>query len=141
LASRYVTADLAPGADLQLNIEKIDLPASEFDVIVCSHVLEHVRDGAAMAELFRVLKPGGLALIMVPIAEGWLETYEDMSVESPSDREVHFGQSDHVRYYGADFPKRLERAGFDVTTFTASGAATVRHSLFRGEKLFIARRL
>jgi SAM-dependent methyltransferase len=140
LASQYVTADLAPGSDLRLNIEKMDLPDGAFEAVVCSHVLEHVDDGAALSEIFRVIRPGGLALLMVPLIEGWDTSYEDSAITSAEGRELHFGQWDHVRYYGADFADRVRNAGFKVDRYTAGGAAAVRHSLWRGEKLFIALR-
>jgi ubiquinone/menaquinone biosynthesis C-methylase UbiE len=34
-------------------------------------VLEHVDDAKALGEIYRVLKPGGVALIMLPVIEGW----------------------------------------------------------------------
>ena len=42
-------------------------------------------------------------------------TYEDESVTSPEARRREFGQEDHVRWYGLDFPQRLEAAGFNVS--------------------------
>ena len=65
---RYVTADLDPAkGDLVLDVRALDLPDAAFGAIICSHVLEHVdRDADALAELRRVLDPGGWALLMVP---------------------------------------------------------------------------
>ena len=86
-----------------------------FDTIICSHVLEHVpADAKAMSELFRVLRPGGVAIIQVPYADDCAETDEDPSVTDPLERERRFGQFDHVRIYGRDFADRLRRAGFVV---------------------------
>ncbi|HMF52543.1 MAG TPA: methyltransferase domain-containing protein [Candidatus Saccharimonadales bacterium] len=138
LAKAYVTADIAPGRDLQLNIEKIELPDESYDLILCSHVLEHVDDRAAVAELHRILVIGGIALLMIPIIEGWATTYQNRTITEPSDREIHFGQEDHVRYFGSDFRDRIRHAGFSLDEFTAEGAIVVKHGLFRGEKLFIA---
>jgi predicted SAM-dependent methyltransferase len=89
---------------------------NEFDAIICSHVLEHVDDdGKAMAELFRILKPGGWAVIMVPILLTLNETFEDRSIISEEDRWKYFMQGDHVRTYSRnDFVKRLSFAGFKV---------------------------
>jgi SAM-dependent methyltransferase len=140
LASRYVTADIRPGYDLALNIEGIDLPDMSFDAVICFHVLEHVDDRKALAELFRVLRPGGLLLLMFPVAAGWAKTYEDAAITDAVDREIHFGQSDHVRIFGADAGDRIRSAGFSLTEFTADGADTVRLSIGLGEKLFVARR-
>jgi SAM-dependent methyltransferase len=86
-------------------------------------VLEHVaEDRNAMRELHRVLRPGGWALVLVPIDFSREETFEDPTIVAPADRERLFGQADHVRVYGPDFPARLEESGF-----------TVRVEDFRGE--------
>jgi SAM-dependent methyltransferase len=139
LVKSYTTADINPGkADRVLNIEAIDLPDASCDVVVCSHVLEHVNDVKALSEIYRVLKPGGLAIIMLPIVEGWSRTYENAEVESAAGRTIHFGQHDHVRYYGADVRERIRAAGFDLAEFTAEGDDVIRYGLIRGEKVFLA---
>jgi predicted SAM-dependent methyltransferase len=110
----YITADLySDRAMVKMDITNITYGDNSFDAILCSHVLEHVMDDKkAMREMFRVLKPGGWAIIMVPIlAEA---TFEDPSIVTPEDREGFFGQWDHVRMYGPDLKDRLESAGFDV---------------------------
>jgi len=141
LTKGYTTADIATGHDLQLNIEKIELPDQSYDLILCSHVLEHVDDHAALADLHRILVIGGVALLMTPIVEGWAKTYENDAITEPNDREIHFGQEDHVRYFGSDFRDRIRHAGFGLDEFTAEGASVVKYGLSRGEKLFIAVRL
>lgn len=141
LARTYRTADIAPGrADMVLNIEAIELPDASFDAVVCSHVLEHVNDAKALSEIFRLLRPGGVAAIMVPIVEGWTHSYENPAVTLPEKRTLHFGQFDHVRYYGADLRDRIRAAGFSLTEFTAEMPDVLRHGLIRGEKVFVATR-
>jgi SAM-dependent methyltransferase len=112
----YVSTDLArPRADVKADITDLPFPTGSFDVILCSHVLEHVLDDRrAMRELYRVLRPGGWALVLVPLDFGRAETFEDPAVVDPRDRERVFGQADHVRVYGRDFTSRLEQAGFTV---------------------------
>lgn len=111
-----MSADLSrPRARVHTDITAIPFLESSFDVILCSHVLEHVADdGKAMRELFRVLKPGGWAVLLVPVDSRREETFEDPTVVAPTERERLFGQADHVRLYGRDFPSRLEKAGFTV---------------------------
>jgi SAM-dependent methyltransferase len=137
----YRSADLEPGqADMTLNIEAIAAPDMSWDCVVCSHVLEHVDDKKALKEIYRVLKPGGVTLIMLPIIEGWHQTYENAEVTTPKARQLHYGQSDHLRYYGADVRDRIRAAGFVLDEFTAEGPTVPTYALQRGEKLFIARR-
>jgi SAM-dependent methyltransferase len=139
LCEKYVTADLMrDDVDLNLDIEAIDLPDGSFDWVICSHVLEHVNDIAALGELYRILKPGGIALLMVPIVEGWETSYEDYTVTEESARLLHFGQRDHVRRYGRDFRDRVRRAGFELSEFVVGGAESVKYSIIPGIRIFIA---
>jgi SAM-dependent methyltransferase len=138
-----VTADLHAPADLRLDISDMDLPDGSFDLILCSHVLEHVPDDrAAMRELRRVLADGGLSLVLVPYRPD-VTTYENPSVTAPLDRMVAFGQQDHVRIYGHDLPDRLRAAGFEVSDRTAAelfDRETVeRCELDPAEHLFLCR--
>jgi ubiquinone/menaquinone biosynthesis C-methylase UbiE len=111
----YVTADLTnPRADVKMDITDIEYPDEYFDVIYCSHVLEHVQeDRKAMSEFYRVLKKGGWAILLVPITTD--KTFEDPSIVDPAERLRVFGQSDHVRMYGTDYIERLREAGFTVS--------------------------
>jgi SAM-dependent methyltransferase len=114
---RYVSADLDSALAMD-RVDIMDMPyeAESFDIVICSHVLEHVGDDLrALREVQRVMTPGGKAIVMSPI--DWTRdlTLEDPSVTAPEDRHRVFGQSDHVRLYGRDFHERLEAAGFDVS--------------------------
>lgn len=140
-ATRYrhipgvVTADLtdAPFGD------------ATFDLIVCSHVLEHVPDDRkAMSELLRILKPGGEALLLVPFATDGKGTDEDIGLDDPQQRERRFGQWDHVRLYDReDFIDRLRSVGFEVSLYApleADKDAAAELWLNPMEQLPIARR-
>lgn len=110
-AASYDSADLLPGkANRVMDVCAIDDGDAAFDFIACSHVLEHVPDDAlAMRELYRVLAPGGVALISVPL-RGEV-TDEDPTCDE-AERLRRFGQADHIRRYGWDFFDRLRAAGF-----------------------------
>ncbi len=116
-ALHYVTADLdSPLATHQVDIMDLPFEDESFDALLCSHVLEHVADDRrALAEIRRVLRPGGWALLMTPIDRRREQTFEDPSVTTPEQRHRVFGQSDHVRLYGADFDERVASAGFAVS--------------------------
>jgi SAM-dependent methyltransferase len=111
----YISADLdMPTAMIQMDITNITFPDNAFDVIICNHVLEHVPDDhLAMSELYRVLKPGGWAILQTPMSNK-AETEEDLTITDPKERERRFGQDDHVRTYGMDKKDRLESVGFKV---------------------------
>ena len=134
----YRTSSYPSGdTDLHLNLEAIDLPNESVDVVIASHILEHVDDSKAIPEIARILRPGGTLIAMVPIVEGWMETYENAEITSEKDREHHFGQGDHVRFYGADFRDRITSAGLALSEFTAGGDDSVVYRLQRGEKVFV----
>jgi SAM-dependent methyltransferase len=113
----YVSADLNRGRPADVVADVTDLPFEDasFDLVICNHVLEHVPDdGAAIAEMLRVLRPGGRALMLHPLDETRRSTFEDASIKSARKREEMFGQRDHVRVYGTDFYDRLSEGGFEV---------------------------
>ena len=113
---QYVSGDLlSPHAMIALDVTDLPFRDGWFDVVMCSHVLEHVDDSdLAMRELFRVLRPGGWGILDAPVDWDREDTYEDWSVTDPADRERVFGQRDHVRLFGRTYPQLLDRAGFDV---------------------------
>ena len=113
----YISADWAsPRATLKMDVTNITCDSNTFDVILTNHVLEHVQDDRkAMRELYRVLKPGGFAILQSPLNNKLAITYEDPSITDPVERKKAFGQEDHVRVYGRDYKDRLEEAGFAVT--------------------------
>jgi predicted SAM-dependent methyltransferase len=120
-----------------INIENSALPSESFDFLVANHVLEHVDDNKALKEIWRILRPNGIALITVPLVTTWNETYENDQIKTPKGREIHFGQFDHKRFYGLDIRDRFFDAGFKFREFFCSGLQCVEHGLERGEILFI----
>jgi SAM-dependent methyltransferase len=112
----YLSADLgSPLAEEHFDITGIPYPNDRFDLVICSNVLEHIEDDtAAMEEMYRVLKPGGRAIVQVPLDVRREVTFEDPSVVLPQERKRLFHQDDHVRIYGRDFEARLAATGFRV---------------------------
>ena len=114
----YCSGDIEKGrAIFVVDITNINFKDEEFDYVICNHVLEHIPDEAkAFAEIKRVLRPGGQAIITVP-ADPDAKTTLEQPTASAEERITLFGQDDHVRLYGQDFPQRMQKAGFQTKTF------------------------
>lgn len=112
----YTTTDLnSPLADVKADICNLPFKDNSFDFILCNHVLEHIPDDKkAMAELYRILQPGGTAILQIPQDLKREKTFEDNSITDPKERAKIFGQYDHVRVYGRDFFDQLRSIGFKV---------------------------
>lgn len=112
----YLSGDLDSPLAMAL-MDLLALPCREesFDAVICSHVLEHVADvRRALAEIHRVLVPGGWAIVQSPLDPTRATTFEDPAVTTPEERERVFGQRDHVRIFGRDYALILAQAGFEV---------------------------
>ncbi|RYJ41865.1 class I SAM-dependent methyltransferase [Flavobacterium beibuense] len=113
----YLSTDLSGNffAKYSFDITNLDLEDESVDLIICYHILEHIEnDSKAMSELYRVLKPKGKCIIQTPFKDR--DIYEDFSITSPEEREIHFGQDDHVRVYSVNgLKERLEKTGFSVS--------------------------
>lgn len=110
---RYRSADLSsPLAQDHVDITDMAIyPAASFDLVICSHVLEHVPDDAqALRELRRIITPDGHLVLLVPIPLLLATTDEDLAVTDVNERWRRFGQNDHIRMYSkSDFLDRLRR--------------------------------
>ena len=115
-AENYLTADLeSPLAKLHFDIQDIPLADESVDVVICNHILEHIEDDRkALRELYRILRPDGWAVVLVPQDLNREKTFEDDTITSPEERARIFGQYDHRRIYGRDYADRLRECGFEV---------------------------
>lgn len=112
----YTTTDLnSPLADVKADICALPFEDNSFDFVLCNHVLEHIPDDTkAMEELYRILRPGGTAILQIPQDLTREKTFEDDSITDPKERAGIFGQYDHVRVYGRDYFDKLRSIGFKV---------------------------
>jgi SAM-dependent methyltransferase len=138
----YETADLhQPGVTHRIDITRIPFVDASYDIVIAHHVLEHIDDDRrAIGEMFRILRPGGLALLSTPINASRARTYENPAITDPVAREAHFSAPDHRRFYGMDFADRLGAAGFAVETFRLPPEREPEYGLQRDEWIYIARK-
>ncbi len=119
----YTTTDIvSPLADVKADICDLPFKDNTFDVILCNHVLEHIKDDKkAMQELYRVMKPGSWGIFQIPQDLSRTTTFEDDTITDRKERTRLFGQYDHVRVYGRDYFDKLRAIGFTVNEIHYSG--------------------
>lgn len=126
------------------DVTKLNFKNEEFDLVICNHVLEHVKeDNKAIKELYRVCKPGGFSILLVPIDLSLKNTKEepDGVILSPEEREKRFGQYDHVRLYGLDYFDRLEKEGYAIERKIYESNIITKFGLEPEEELVVCRKI
>jgi len=111
----YLPCDLFPRSPdvLCVDMQEMQFESGTFDLVMANHVLEHVDDvSAALCEIFRVLKPGGFAILQTPFSPLLHNTWSDQGIDSPEARLQAYGQEDHVRLFGRDIFEILVSTGF-----------------------------
>ncbi|MGC1204837.1 MAG: methyltransferase domain-containing protein [Flavobacteriaceae bacterium] len=140
----YTTTDLnSPLADVKADICNLPFENNSYDIIFCNHVLEHIPDDTkAMHELYRVLKPQGMAILQIPQDLNRDVTFEDDTIIDKKERAKIFGQYDHVRIYGRDYFDKLRTIGFKVDevdyTSKLSEKDIEKYCLAKGEIIPVA---
>jgi SAM-dependent methyltransferase len=141
----YLSVDItnARNPSKIMDVTNLEFDNNMFDSIICNHVLEHIPDDMkAMAELYRVLKPSGWAILQVPI---WaFDTVEIPGATREQYLEL-YGHPDHVRRYGFDYKERLEEVRFDVKVDQFSRNLTSdfrdQYGLFETEDIFFCTKI
>ncbi|XRG98466.1 methyltransferase domain-containing protein [Salinimicrobium sp. TIG7-5_MAKvit] len=142
----YTTTDLnSPLADVKADICDLPFEDNSFDFILCNHVLEHIPDDTkAMQEIYRILSPGGTAILQIPQDLNREKTFEDDSITDPAERAKIFGQYDHVRVYGRDYFDKLREVGFRVEEVNLTSQMDLqlvdKYRLAKGEVIPVARK-
>ncbi len=120
----YTSTDLYRNdVDIQMDICNMkEVDDNRYDIIICSHVLEHVPDpGKALKEILRIMRTDGVAIIMVPLFWDVLNTLENNTHTTDELRLRHYGQEDHVRLFSRnDFLSLIKSAGFSVQELRTS---------------------
>jgi hypothetical protein len=67
-------------------------------------------------------------------------TFEDASITNPREREKAFGQDDHVRMFGKDYAKRIERAGLKAEENQFAKTQSDRYGISKNEIIYLGRK-
>ena len=114
--AQYTQCDLHPSSPEVMRVDMLDMAfeAGNFDMLIANHVLEHVGSAEkALAEIFRVLKSGGYAILQTPYSAKLHRTWSDPGIDTPQARLQAYGQEDHVRLFGRDIFDIVAAAGFE----------------------------
>ena len=113
---QFIKADLHPGSEDVMEIDATHIPYDDefFDFLIANHILEHIPDyRLALSEFFRVLKPGGMAVLQTPFSKILKNNFEDANLATDELRLFFYGQEDHVRIFGGqELFQSIENAGF-----------------------------
>jgi len=113
---RYTKCDLFPQTVDVMRVDLLETPFEDckFDLVIANHVMEHVADDlVALREVYRVLKPGGYAILQTPFSSKLHRTWSDPGIDTDEARLHAHGQEDHVRLYGCDVFQRFESVGLE----------------------------
>lgn len=113
------------------SLEELPFKDDEFGVVTMRHVLEHTPQPAvALAEVRRVLTPGGVVLIAVPNLTYWKGLFRRRQYRyfRPDD----LGQQHYVYYTVTTLRRLLETNGFEVV---ATSKAVLRRNVARQSPL------
>ena len=135
---RYVSGDLVPSkADSKIDIRHMKFKTGSVDLFICSHVLEHVLDDfTAMREIVRVLAPGGMAILQVPLVGN--HTFRDPTANTAEKRKRAHGQHNHVRVYGElDYAGLLGLAGLQYSPETPTPEQVASFNLSENSSLHL----
>jgi SAM-dependent methyltransferase len=145
--NEVVTADIEPLfykiIDDKIKNEdatRLSFTDNSFDVVIGNHILEHIPDDKkAMQEMYRVLKPGGRAILQVPYSTKILNTLETPEINDQETQSALYGQKDHVRIYQLkDYIKRLQKTSFKVEVIDYSNLIAYYKNAIQPNEVFLS---
>jgi SAM-dependent methyltransferase len=127
-----ICADIIPGKNrVVLDMRDIDMEDASVDAVYASHVLEHIReDIKAVQEIHRVLKPGGIAVLPVPIVS-------DSTIEYP---EAVATEEYHWRAPGFDYFDRYRAVFGSIRIFSSRDFDEIYQTYDYGDRTAINRK-
>lgn len=126
---KYLHGDITDSQH-PLDIMNLRLSSNSVDVLFACHVLNMVSDDVvALKEIYRVVKPGGVAILPVPIHSDVSQTIEAAADSPQTDRQTLFNDSLMFRKYaGDDYLQRLTSIGFQPAIFRPTDVVEQNHS-------------
>lgn len=150
LCKNYISIDLdSPVAMCNMDLTSLAFRDNKFDLIICFHVLEHIKnDTKAIEEIYRVLKPDGAAILQVPFSGKNGHTFELDSYDY-TDKKMNmklYGHPGHVRRYGEkDYLAKLKTIGFKVKldnyVQTFSDADIAKYGLDKNKTIYVCHKV
>ena len=118
---KYETADLfMDGVDHKIDIQEMPFEDASYDLVFASHVLEHIQDDRrAIKEIRRILRPGGRAVLAVPVV---CDKTIEYSEPSPY-------EAGHVRAPGRDYFDKYKDY-FERVKVYSSESFSNKHQVF-----------
>jgi SAM-dependent methyltransferase len=131
LELEYIDGDINPAlARYQIDLTNIQYADEYFDIIICSHVLGHIKDEErAIREMRRVIKKNGIALIITVLDLTSKVTIENTNFSTAEQKLKNYGEPDLCRLHGLDFSLRIENQGFKVETIDYRKIIEIKSSL------------
>ena len=145
--NEVTTADIQPlfykSIDSNIKAEdatRLSYADNSFDLVIGNHIMEHISaDVKAMAEIYRVLRPGGRAILQIPYSNTIATTIEEPEINDAQKQSALFGQKDHVRIYQLqDYIKRLQSCGFTVSIIEYKDLAAFYKNAIQVNECFIS---
>lgn len=113
---KYIKADFNPYQEDTLKIDATNIPYQNdtYNLVICNHVLEHIPDYlTALKEIYRVLKPNGIAILQTPYSKILHRNFEDKNINTDELRYFFYGEKDHYRIFSEqNFFEDLQKTGF-----------------------------
>jgi SAM-dependent methyltransferase len=144
--NEVITADIEPlfykNIDATIKNEdatRLSFANESFDLVIGNHIMEHIPDDKkALAEIYRVLKPGARAILQIPYSTKIPATIEQPAINDPRQQSALFGQKDHVRVYQLqDYVSRLQGCGFTVSVIEYKDLADYYKNAIQLNEVFI----
>jgi len=119
--NEYLRVDLnMKNVDCRADMRNLPFLSKSFHVVYASHVLEHIKqDLPAINEIKRVLAPGGIAILPVPVVSANTIEYS----------EPNRFESNHVRAPGKDYFERYKQYFSRVEAYNSS-SFDEKHQLY-----------